>query len=77
MEKTPHHQKSETLQTSQAINTHCPWSGDPISEDSLTLYKGMVVGFCNPGCRDRFAKAVSHFESSMEALSLEAKETAK
>ena len=27
------------LKISDAVNTTCPWSGDPISEDSLTLYK--------------------------------------
>jgi YHS domain-containing protein len=48
-----------------AVNATCPWSGDPISEDSLTLYKGKVVGFCNPGCRDKFAKAVAHFDAAL------------
>jgi hypothetical protein len=45
------------------INSHCPWSGDPVSEDSLTLYRGLVVGFCNPGCRDNFASALTLFDS--------------
>src|SRR3546814_19999393 len=31
----------------------CPWSGNPVAEDSLTRYRGHVVGFCNPGCRDK------------------------
>lgn len=53
------------LKIGDAVNTTCPWSGDPISEDSLTLYKGAVVGFCNPGCRDKFAKAVNHFEEAL------------
>lgn len=48
-----------------AVNATCPWSGDPISEDSLTLYKGKVVGFCNPGCRDKFAKAVAQFDAAL------------
>ena len=50
------------LKTSEAINQNCPWSGKPISEDSLTIYKGKVVGFCNPGCKDKFEKAITDFE---------------
>jgi hypothetical protein len=48
-----------------AVNDACPWSGDPVSADSLTLYKGAVVGFCNPGCRDKFDKAVLAFEAAL------------
>ena len=44
-------------QLDDCINTHCPWSGKPVSPDSLTLYGGRVVGFCNPGCRDKFEQA--------------------
>lgn len=47
-----------------AINETCPWSGNPISADSLTLYRGKVVGFCNPGCRDKFAAATAHFDKA-------------
>ena len=47
------------------INETCPWSGKPVQEDSLTFYGGRVVGFCNPGCRDKFEKAVAHFESAL------------
>ncbi|MGH6862536.1 MAG: glutathione S-transferase [Phyllobacterium sp.] len=53
------------LKLSDAINATCPWSGDPIRQDSLTLYNGAVVGFCNPGCRDKFEKAVNHFEAEL------------
>jgi len=55
----------ESLELKDAVNKTCPWSGDPISEDSLTLYRGEVVGFCNPGCRDKFEKAVSYFEAAV------------
>ncbi|MEM1306554.1 MAG: glutathione S-transferase [Pseudomonadota bacterium] len=48
------------------INQTCPWSGKPVSADSLTVYREAVVGFCNPGCRDKFEKAVSHFESALQ-----------
>jgi hypothetical protein len=54
------------LRIGNAINTTCPWSGDPIKEDSLTLYNGAVVGFCNPGCRDKFEKAINHFEAALQ-----------
>lgn len=53
------------LRLEDAVNETCPWSGEPISGDSLTVYKGRTVGFCNPGCRDKFAAAVSHFEASL------------
>jgi hypothetical protein len=42
------------LKIEDAVNANCPWSGKPISADSLTRYRGQVVGFCNPGCRDKF-----------------------
>ncbi|MCG8271633.1 glutathione S-transferase [Aquamicrobium sp. NLF2-7] len=53
------------LRLEDAVNETCPWSGKPISADSLTVYKGRTVGFCNPGCRDKFAAAISHFEQSL------------
>ena len=33
-----------------AINTVCPYSGDPIAPDSLAVINDKVVGFCNPFC---------------------------
>jgi hypothetical protein len=44
----------------------CPWSGDPVSADSLTLYRGEVVGFCNTGCRDKF-EARTAFDARIES----------
>ena len=38
-----------------AINKFCPRSGKIVEVDSLSLYRGFTVGFCNPGCRDDFA----------------------
>jgi YHS domain-containing protein len=32
----------------------------------LTLYQGKVVGFCNPGCRDKFEKATAMFDTAIE-----------
>ncbi|MGV6830524.1 MAG: YHS domain-containing protein [bacterium] len=43
----------------KAINKFCPRSGKPVSDDSLTNYRGFVVGFCNPGCRDDFASNIA------------------
>ncbi len=54
------------LRIEDAVNETCPWSGKPVAADSLTLYRGKVVGFCNPGCRDKFAAAVAHFEKALE-----------
>ncbi|MCJ2019616.1 glutathione S-transferase [Methylobacterium sp. E-065] len=61
----------EALNIEDAINETCPWSGKPISADSLTLYNGAVVGFCNPDCRDKFAKAVRSFEADLQARRVE------
>jgi hypothetical protein len=55
------------LRLEDAVNETCPWSGDPISADSLTLYKGQVVGFCNSGCRDKFEKATTAFDFALTA----------
>lgn len=51
----------------RAINTICPWSGDPVSDTSLTHYHGHTVGFCNPGCRDKFEKATHAFTAHIAA----------
>jgi len=59
--------QGDRLSLADAVNETCPWSGKPISADSLTVYKGKIVGFCNPGCRDKFAAAVTHFEAALEA----------
>jgi hypothetical protein len=59
------------LDSKAAINTHCPWSGKPISPDALTLYAGQVVGFCNPGCRDKFNSAVQCFDKAIASQTSE------
>ena len=56
----------EQLAIEDAVNATCPWSGDPIAADSLTRYRGRVVGFCNPGCRDKFEAAVRHFDAAID-----------
>lgn len=58
-----------TLNISDCVNETCPWSGKPVSADSLTIYQGAVVGFCNTGCRDKFEKAVALFEDRLKRSS--------
>ena len=50
----------------ECVNQLCPWSGKPVSADSLTHYRGEVVGFCNPGCRDKFDAAARAFDAVIE-----------
>ena len=57
------------LNIEDAVNDTCPWSGKPVSANSLTLYKGEVVGFCNMGCRDKFETAASAFDAAIEGKS--------
>jgi len=52
----------ENLNIEDCVNKSCPWSGKSVSEDSLTIYKDRVVGFCNPACRDKFDKATQCFD---------------
>ena len=59
---------AEALRLDNCVNRVCPWSGDPVQADSLTLYRGHVVGFCNPGCRDKFEKAVSEFDTVIDGI---------
>jgi len=55
------------LNLEDCVNDVCPWSGDPVSGDSLTVYRGAVVGFCNPGCRDKFNAATAAFDAALAA----------
>jgi hypothetical protein len=50
----------------ECVNQVCPWSGKPVSADSLTRYRGAVVGFCNPGCKDKFEAATHAFDAAIE-----------
>ncbi|CAM3267683.1 MULTISPECIES: glutathione S-transferase [Sphingomonas] len=54
------------LRREDAVNDVCPWSGKPISDNGLTVYRGAVVGFCNPGCRDKFDAAITAFDRAIE-----------
>ena len=57
---------ADQLRLEDCVNETCPWSGKPVSADSLTLYKGKVVGFCNTGCRDKFEIASRAFDAAIE-----------
>ena len=54
------------LDLSNCINKTCPWSGKPVAADSLTSYRGHVVGFCNPGCREKFETATGQFDALLD-----------
>jgi len=56
----------DALRLEDCINDVCPWSGKLVSADSLTLYRGQVVGFCNTGCRDKFDAAARTFDAAIE-----------
>ena len=57
---------AKQLALDECVNQICPWSGEPVSADSLTIYRGAVVGFCNPGCRDKFEAATAAFDARIE-----------
>ncbi len=52
--------------TNKPINTHCPWSGDPVTDAATTLYRGVLVGFCNTGCREKFDRATAMFDAAID-----------
>jgi len=58
--------KSSDLKLEECINEVCPWSGKPVDGSSLTTYCGKVVGFCNPGCRDKFVAATTMFDQAQK-----------
>ena len=48
-----------------AVNALCPFSSKPVVASALTLFEGRTVGFCNPGCRDKFAADPSAFPEAV------------
>ena len=56
-----------SLDLRDCVNDVCPWSGKPVSADSLTTFRGKVVGFCNPACRDKFESAATAFDTAIES----------
>lgn len=59
----------------KVINKYCPRSGKPVVNDSLTNYRGYVVGFCNPGCRDDFAENIDGCKNDTSYFDVVIKET--
>jgi hypothetical protein len=57
---------ADELRLEDCVNDVCPWSGEHVSGDSLTLYRGKVVGFCNAACRDKFEAAARAFDARIE-----------
>ena len=57
---------TEDLRIVLCVNRTCPWSGKPVSADSLAMYRGKVVGFCNPGCREKFEAATDAFDALID-----------
>ncbi len=57
--------RTAALDIADCVNQVCPWSGRPVSADSLTRYRGQIVGFCDPGCRDKFQRAVAMFDAAL------------
>ena len=55
------------LDLNDVINTFCPWSGKPVSADSLTRSGGRIVGFCNPGCRGKIERGRYDFKAAILA----------
>ena len=60
---------TQDLRIDLCVNRTCPWSGKPVSADSLTVYRGKVVGFCNPGCKDKFEAATGAFDALIDGQS--------
>ena len=59
------------LKLDDCVNAVCPWSGEPVTAEALTRYRGQVVGFCNPGCRDKFEQATKMFDTAIKGTSHE------
>ena len=57
---------TDELRLEDCVNDVCPFSGKPVSADSLSRYRGKVVGFCNTGCRDEFEKATRAFDAIIQ-----------
>jgi len=54
------------LKIEDCINDNCPWSGRPVSANALMFYRGKIVGFCNPECRDMFLKASAKLDELID-----------
>lgn len=51
-----------------ASNAACPFSGKAVAADSLAEVAGTVIGFCNPGCRDKVVADPGAWPAAMALL---------
>ncbi len=51
-----------------AANAACPFSGDPVAADGLVQIDGVVIGFCNRSCRDKFVADPEAWPAAMAAV---------
>ena len=58
----------------RAANKTCPFSGRGIVANGLAEWRGRIVGFCNPGCRDLFARAAAGGFAGAKPAILKARE---
>jgi glutathione S-transferase len=58
--------RAVTGQTS--VNDACPYSGKPVSEDSLAEIDGVVIGYCNQFCRDKSVADAAAWPQTMAIL---------
>jgi YHS domain-containing protein len=40
-----------------AVNTTCPYSGNPVKSDVTSTHNGKTIAFCCGGCKSKFDKA--------------------
>ncbi len=57
------------------LNKYCPRTGKRVTSDSLTYYRGYIVGFFNPSCRDDFANNKENCPKDTNYFDLLIKET--
>ena len=53
------------MTVAESLNPDCPFSGKAVQANSLVEYRGKVVGFCNPECRDKFAANPRKFPDAL------------
>ena len=51
--------KADFARRARAVNARCPFSGRLVVAGGMLRWRGRDVGFCNPGCRDAFARAAA------------------
>lgn len=58
----------------RAVNRFCPFSGRGVAANGLLEWRGKIVGFCNPQCRDQFAQAAARDFVGAAAATLAARD---